>query len=118
VRWRTACSGRRSRASVRIIRDGSVAAVGLSALLLGYGAAGLLGNAIVGRFVDRRPGPLLITLTGLMALALAALVPVLGAAPTVPVALLWGRHVHRDPGGAAGRDPARGTPARDAASAV
>ena len=114
-------AGARLKASVRIIRNGPVAAVclitvvlvighfaaytyiaplvrhdggleglGLSALLLGYGAAGLVGNAIVGRFVDRRPGPLLITLTGLMALALTVLVPVLGAVPTVLAALVWG----------------------------
>lgn len=71
-------------------RDGGLQGLGLSALLLGYGAAGLLGNAIVGRFVDRRPGPLLVTLIGLMALSLVALVPVLGAVPTVLAALVWG----------------------------
>ncbi|MEU8613689.1 MFS transporter [Actinoplanes sp. NPDC048791] len=117
----TVRAGARLKASVRIIRNGPVAAVclstvvlvighfaaytyiaplvrrdgglegfGLSALLLGYGAAGLIGNAIVGRFVDRRPGPLLITLIVLMALSLVALVPVLGAAPTVLAALIWG----------------------------
>lgn len=71
-------------------RDGGLQGLGLSALLLGYGVAGVVGNAIVGRFVDRRPGPLLITLTGLMAVALTVLVPVLGAAPTVLAALVWG----------------------------
>jgi predicted MFS family arabinose efflux permease len=71
-------------------RDGGLQGLGLSALLLGYGAAGLIGNAIVGRFVDRRPGPLLVTLIGLMALSLVALVPVLGATPTVLAALVWG----------------------------
>lgn len=71
-------------------RDGGLQGMGLSALLLGYGVAGVVGNAIVGRFVDRRPGPLLITLTGLMAVALTVLVPVLGAAPTVLAALVWG----------------------------
>lgn len=71
-------------------RDGGLQGFGLSALLLGYGAAGLVGNAIVGRFVDRRPGPLLVTLTGLMALSLVVLGPVLGAAPAVLAALLWG----------------------------
>lgn len=117
----TVRAGARLKASVRIIRNGPVAAVclstvvlvighfaaytyiaplvrrdgglegfGLSALLLGYGAAGLIGNAIVGRFVDRRPGPLLITLIVLMALSLAVLVPVLGAGATVLAALIWG----------------------------
>ena len=71
-------------------RDGGLTGFGLSALLLGYGAAGLIGNAVVGRFVDRRPGPLLATLVGLMALALALLTPVLGAGPTVVAALVWG----------------------------
>jgi predicted MFS family arabinose efflux permease len=40
-------------------RDGGLEGLGLSALLLGYGAAGLLGNVLVGRWVDRRPGPVL-----------------------------------------------------------
>ncbi len=71
-------------------RDGGLEGMALSALLLGYGVAGLLGNWVVGRFVDRRPGPLLAGLIGLMVLALAALVPVLGAAPTVAAALVWG----------------------------
>ena len=71
-------------------RDGGLEGLGLSALLLGYGAAGLLGNWIVGRFVDRRPGPLLTILIGVMVAALALLVPVLGPAPTVLAALAWG----------------------------
>ncbi len=71
-------------------RGGDLEGVALSALLLAYGAAGLLGNWFVGRHVDRRPGPLLAGLIGLMALALAALVPVLGPAPTVAAALVWG----------------------------
>ena len=114
-------TGARLRASVRIIRNGPVAAIclstvvlvsghfaaytyiaplvrrdgglqglGLSALLLGYGAAGLIGTAVVGKFVDRRPGPLLVILIGLMALSLAVLMPVLGLVPTVLAALVWG----------------------------
>ncbi len=71
-------------------RDGGLEGVALSALLLGYGAAGLLGNWFVGRHVDRRPGPLLTGLLALMVVALAALVPVLGLVPTVAAALLWG----------------------------
>jgi predicted MFS family arabinose efflux permease len=114
-------TGARLRASVRIIRNGPVAAIclstvvlvsghfaaytyiaplvrrdggleglGLSALLLGYGVAGLIGTAVVGRYVDRRPGPLLVILIGLMALSLAVLMPVLGVVPTVLAALVWG----------------------------
>jgi predicted MFS family arabinose efflux permease len=71
-------------------RDGGLAGVGLSLLLLGYGAAGLAGNFVMGRYVDRRPGQLLIGGITVMVIALVALVPVLGAAPTVLAALLWG----------------------------
>jgi predicted MFS family arabinose efflux permease len=71
-------------------RDGGLAGFGLSALLLGYGSAGLLGNWIIGRHVDRRPGPLLLGCVALIVLALVALVPALGPVPTVVAALLWG----------------------------
>lgn len=71
-------------------RDGGLEGVALSALLLGYGAAGLVGNWLAGRFVDRRPGTLLVTMLAVAAAALLALVPVLGPAPTVIAALLWG----------------------------
>ncbi len=71
-------------------RDGGLEGFGLSALLLAYGVTGLIGNAVVGRFVDRRPGRLLVILIGLMAVALVVLVPVLGAVPTVLAALVWG----------------------------
>jgi predicted MFS family arabinose efflux permease len=71
-------------------RDGGLAGVGLSLLLLGYGAAGLAGNVVMGRYVDRRPRQLLIGSVTVIAIALVALVPVLGTAPTVVAALLWG----------------------------
>ncbi|GID94925.1 MFS transporter [Amorphoplanes digitatis] len=71
-------------------RDGGLEGAGLSALLLGYGAAGLLGNWIVGRFVDRHPRTLLVTLAGIMIASLVVLIPALGAAPTVLAALAWG----------------------------
>ena len=71
-------------------RDGGLEGVALSALLLGYGAAGVLGTWFVGRHVDRRPGPLLTAMLALMAVSLVALVPVLGVVPTVLAALLWG----------------------------
>jgi predicted MFS family arabinose efflux permease len=71
-------------------RDGGLEGVALSALLLGYGAAGVLGTWFVGRHVDRRPGPLLTAMLALMAVSLIALVPVLGVVPTVVAALLWG----------------------------
>jgi predicted MFS family arabinose efflux permease len=71
-------------------RDGGLEGFGLSALLLGYGAAGLLGNWIIGRHIDRRPGPFLAGCVALIVVALALLVPVLGPAPTVLAALAWG----------------------------
>ena len=71
-------------------RDAGFEGVALSALLLGYGAAGVIGNAVVGRWVDRRPGPLLVSMLTLMALSLVVLVPILGPVPTVLAALVWG----------------------------
>jgi predicted MFS family arabinose efflux permease len=71
-------------------RDGGLEGFGLSALLLGYGIAGLCGNWIIGRHVDRRPGPLVTGCVALIVVALAALVPVLGPVPTVLAALVWG----------------------------
>lgn len=71
-------------------RDGGLEGVGLSLLLLGYGAAGLVGNFVMGRYVDRRPRQVLIGSIAVIVIALVALVPVLGPAPTVLAALLWG----------------------------
>jgi predicted MFS family arabinose efflux permease len=99
-------------------RDGGLEGLGLSALLLGYGAAGLIGNAIVGRFVDRRPGALLVTLTALMALSLVVLVPVLGVVPTVLAALVWGGTFTAIPAVLQAAILRVAPQARDAASAV
>ncbi|MFI5952732.1 MFS transporter [Cryptosporangium sp. NPDC051539] len=71
-------------------RDAGLEGAGLSALLLGFGAAGLVGNWFIGRWVDRRPGGLLILLIAIMVVALALLVPVLGTVPTVVAVLAWG----------------------------
>jgi len=62
----------------------------LSALLLGFGAAGLVSNFLIGRHIDRRPGVLLAGVLAIMAVATALLVPALGAAPTWICTLLWG----------------------------
>lgn len=99
-------------------RDGGLEGVALSALLLGYGAAGLLGNWLAGRFVDRRPGPLLMTMIGVMVVALAALVPVLGPIPTVVAALLWGGAFTAIPVSLQAAILRVAPSARDAASAV
>ena len=69
--------------------NGGLDGFALSALLFGWGAAGLLGNVLGGRFVDRRPGVimagcLLLITTGLMVLTL---VP--GPVATVVAVLVW-----------------------------
>jgi predicted MFS family arabinose efflux permease len=71
-------------------RDGGLQGFGLSALLLGYGAVGLIGNFVIGRHIDRRPGVLLTVVLGTMVVAVALLVPVLGPVPTWICTLLWG----------------------------
>jgi predicted MFS family arabinose efflux permease len=71
-------------------RDAGLQGFGLSALLLGYGATGLLANFLVGRHVDRRPGPLLTGLLAIVTVSVALLAPVLGTVPTVIATLLWG----------------------------
>ena len=71
-------------------RDAGLEGAELSALLLGYGAAGLVTNYLVGRHVDRRPGPLLAGLLAVLAVSAALLAPVLGVVPTVLATLVWG----------------------------
>jgi predicted MFS family arabinose efflux permease len=99
-------------------RDGGLEGFALSALLLGYGAAGLLGNWLAGRFVDRRPGTLLVTMLAVAAAALLTLVPVLGPAPTVIAALLWGGAFTAIPVSLQAAILRVAPQARDAASAV
>ena len=71
-------------------RDGGLEGLGLSALLLGYGAAGLLGNVLVGRYVDRRPGPVLAGAVAVVAVSLAVLAFTPGPVVTVFAVLAWG----------------------------
>lgn len=99
-------------------RDGGVQGVALSALLLGYGAAGLLANFVVGRHVDRRPGPLLTVLIAVAVVAVALLGPVLGTVPTWICALLWGGAFTAIPVCLAAAGLRVAPRARDAASAV
>lgn len=99
-------------------RDGGLSGVGLSLLLLGYGAAGLIGNLLVGRLIDRRPGPVLTILLAVVAVSVAALVPVLGTAPTVVAALIWGGAFTSIPVCLASAVLRVAPMARDAASAV
>ncbi|GAA4594120.1 putative MFS family arabinose efflux permease [Actinoplanes octamycinicus] len=99
-------------------RDGGLDGAGLSALLLGYGVAGLLTTYLVGRHIDRRPGPLLLILLAAQAASVALLAPVLGLAPTIVATLVWGGAFTAIPA-VLGSVPLRIAPhARDAASAV
>jgi predicted MFS family arabinose efflux permease len=72
------------------LRDGGLQGLSLSALLLGFGAAGLVSNFVIGRHIDRRPGVLLAGVLAIMAVASALLVPALGPVPTWICTLLWG----------------------------
>ncbi|MDI6103833.1 MFS transporter [Actinoplanes sp. NEAU-A12] len=99
-------------------RDAGLDGAGLSALLLGYGAVGLLTNFVVGRFVDRRPGPLVIGLSATVTVAVALLTPVLGPGPTVVMTLLWGGAFTAIPVLLSAASLRVAPTARDAASAV
>ncbi|WP_211247651.1 MFS transporter [Cryptosporangium arvum] len=78
-------------------RNAGLEGPALSALLLGFGVAGLVGNWFIGRWVDRRPGPLLKVLIGVMIAALALLVPALGPGPTIVAVLAWGAAMTASP---------------------
>lgn len=71
-------------------RSGDLEGFSLSALLLGYGAAGLLGNLLVGRWVDRRPGSVLAALIAVIAAGLGLLALTPGPVLTVVAVLGWG----------------------------
>jgi DHA1 family inner membrane transport protein len=67
-----------------------VTTVGVSAVLLGYGAAGLLGLALAGSVADRHPRGALSLTMGLMAACLTGLLLGHATAPTVIVVVIWG----------------------------
>lgn len=71
-------------------RDGGLDGLGLSALLLGYGAAGLIGTVLVGRAVDRRPGTVLVGTIGMIVLGLAVLTFARADVLTSVAVLVWG----------------------------
>ncbi|MBB2945749.1 putative MFS family arabinose efflux permease [Actinoplanes lutulentus] len=99
-------------------RDAGFDGAALSLLLLGYGAVGLVANFVVGRFVDRRPGPILLGLTVTVAVSVILLAPVLGPVGTVLAVLVWGGSFNAIPV-LLGSASLRVAPAsRDAASAV
>ncbi|WP_436525790.1 MFS transporter [Actinoplanes sp. HUAS TT8] len=99
-------------------RDAGLDGTGLSVLLLGYGAVGLLTNFVAGRYVDRHPGPALLILLGAQTVSVVLLAPVLGTVPTIVATLLWGGAFTAIPA-ILGAAPMRVAPtAQDAASAV
>ncbi|MEP6599739.1 MAG: MFS transporter [Actinomycetota bacterium] len=71
-------------------RNGGRDGLTLSALLLGYGVAGMVRNVLVGRVVDRRPGTVLSGSILPMAAALIALTVTHGAPATILAVLAWG----------------------------
>ncbi|GAA3595153.1 MFS transporter [Kineosporia mesophila] len=71
-------------------RDGGLDGRGLALLLLGFGVAGVLGNIIAGRFIDRRPDLVMMTIFGGMAASMAVLVGTPGLVVTVIAVLFWG----------------------------
>ena len=71
-------------------RDGGLDGLGLSAQLLGYGAAGLVGTVLVGRAVDRRPGTALVGTIAVSVLGLAVLSFARADVLTSVSVLAWG----------------------------
>jgi predicted MFS family arabinose efflux permease len=67
-----------------------VTRVGVSAVLLGYGAAGLLGLALAGHVADRQPRGALSLTMALMAACLAGLWLVHATVPAVVIVVIWG----------------------------
>src|SRR6195952_2270317 len=64
--------------------------IALSALLLAYRGAGVVGNLVVGRTVDKRPGPTLVACVAVIAGALVVLSVGHGAVLVVAAVIGWG----------------------------
>jgi DHA1 family inner membrane transport protein len=73
-----------------LLLSAGVATAGVSAVLLGYGAAGLVGLTVAGSVADRRPRGALSVTMGLMAACLAGLWLGRATAPTVIIVVSWG----------------------------
>ena len=73
-------------------RDAGLSGLGLSAVLFGYGAAGVLGIVVAGRITDRRPRRANAASVGGVVLALAALATVAHGSTvgTVTAVVVWG----------------------------
>jgi predicted MFS family arabinose efflux permease len=73
-------------------RDAGLSGLGLSAVLFGYGAAGVLGIVLAGRITDRRPRRANAASVGGVVLALAALATVAHGSTvgTVTAVVVWG----------------------------
>ncbi len=70
--------------------SGGLVGLGLSLLLLAYGIAGLIGNLLVGRVVDRRPAPTAALPMLAIGLSLVTLAVGHGLWITVAAVLVWG----------------------------
>ncbi len=73
-----------------LLRNAGVATTGVSAVLLGYGAAGLLGLALAGGAADRHPRGALNLTMGLMTACLAGLWLGQATAITILIVAAWG----------------------------
>lgn len=71
-------------------RAGGLSGLGLSALLLGFGAAGFAGNLAAGHLTDSRPALVLVAGMTVSAAALVMLATTPGTAVTVVAVLAWG----------------------------
>lgn len=71
-------------------RGGGLSGGSLALLLLAFGIAGVIGNLTAGRFIDRRPDLVMMTILGLMGLSMAVLIGTPGAMITVVAVVFWG----------------------------
>lgn len=99
-------------------RDAGLSGLGLTALLLGYGLLGLLGNILAGRLIDRHPGRVLIGAVLTIAVSLVVLAAGTGAVLTIVAVLAWGAGFGAVPVGLQSTVLRIAPRAQDAASAV
>ncbi|MDP9824863.1 MFS transporter [Kineosporia succinea] len=71
-------------------RDAGLDGRALAVLLLAFGVAGVVGNVLAGRFIDRRPDLVMMAIFGTMSVSMAVLVGTPGAVVTVIAVVFWG----------------------------
>jgi predicted MFS family arabinose efflux permease len=76
--------------SLIVKRDSGLHGIALASVLLAYGAAGVIGNAVVSPMVDARPRRAMIIATGGVGVALVLLSAGSGVPLTVAAVLVWG----------------------------